>query len=47
MFQKSDEKNDYIIEKDVVKKIKSQYILNGRTDFLVIIIGFLRFLYRT
>ena len=25
MFQKSDEKNDYIIEKDVVKKVKRYF----------------------
>ena len=38
LFQKSDEKDNYIIQKVVIKKVKNQHDLQGRKDFLVTII---------
>ena len=36
--------NDYLQQFIVVKKVKNQHVLNGRTDFLIGIIELLRFL---
>ena len=43
-IQKSDEQDIYNIQKIVLDKVKkNQYVLNGRTDFLVMTIELLRF----
>ena len=46
MFQKSEEHNNVIIQKIVVKNVNSHHVLNRHRDFLETIIEFLRFLNR-
>ena len=41
-FKKSDEQDNSNIQKFVVRKVKNQLVLNGRTDFLETIIELLR-----
>ena len=47
IYQKSDESDNFNIQRFVVKKVKNHQALNGRTDFLVTIIDMLSFQSRT
>ena len=43
-YKKSEELDNFNIQKFVVKKVKNRHVSNGRTDILVLIIELLRFL---